>query len=163
VYGAAWVLLDAVGRKDDGGWDARERDGWILMGAAALITVVMLVGYNLTFVQHQGRYLFPALPLMALGAALGWQRLVRRQLAVGTALILLLMVFALAMVGLIRGDFPLWPMAMLGAAALGLFALAFVPQRWQGVAVAGLLSAMAVLDLWCLFGFIVPILTRTVP
>ncbi len=163
VYGAAWALLDAVGRKGDSGWDARERDGWILLGAAALITVAMLVGYNLTFVQHQGRYLFPALPLVALGAALGWQRLARRQLAVGTALVLLLMVVALAAIGLIRGDLPVWPMAMLGAAALGLCALAFMPQRWQGVAGAGWLAAMAVLDLWCLFGFIVPMLTRTLP
>lgn len=163
VYGAAWALLDVVGRKGDVGGDARERDGWILLGAAALITVTMLVGYNLTFVQHQGRYLFPALPAMALGAALGWRRLAGRQLAVGTALVLLVMVVALAAIGLIRGDLPAWPMAMLGAAALGLFALAFVPPKWHGVVVAGGLLAMASLDLWCLFGFIVPMLTRTVP
>ncbi|MCU0519798.1 MAG: hypothetical protein MUF84_03765, partial [Anaerolineae bacterium] len=154
VYGAAWTVLDLVGHKPD----ARERDGWILFGVAALITLAMVIGYNLTFVQHQGRYLFPALPLLALAGALGWQRLAERQLAVGTALALLLMVAALAGIGLIRGDLPLWPMVMLGAAALALFGLAFVPRRWHGVATAGWLCVMVALDIWCLFGFIVPML-----
>ena len=123
IYGAAWYLLDAMGRKSD----ARERDGWILLGASALITVVMVVGYNITFVQHQGRYLFPALPLFALAGALGWQRLAERQLAVGTALALAAMVAVLAGVGLLQGDLPLWPMAMLSAAALALFATRIHP------------------------------------
>jgi hypothetical protein len=155
IYGAAWHALDAMGRKRD----AQASDGWILLGAAALITVAMVVGYNLTFVQHQGRYLYPALPLVALLSVLGWQRLVGRQLAVGTALMLLLMVVALAGVGLIRGDLPLWPMAMLGAAAVALFGLAFVPRRWYGVAAGGWLAVMVALDLVCLFGFIVPFLS----
>ncbi len=38
-----------------------------------LLTVGLHVGYNLTFVQHQGRYLFPALIPIGLGLAVGWE------------------------------------------------------------------------------------------
>ena len=36
-----------------------------------LVTVGLHVGYNLTFVQHQGRYLFPALIPITAALALG--------------------------------------------------------------------------------------------
>jgi 4-amino-4-deoxy-L-arabinose transferase-like glycosyltransferase len=47
-----------------------------------LLTVGVHVGYNLTFVQHQGRYLFPALIPIALGLAVGlglWFRPLRKR------------------------------------------------------------------------------------
>ena len=63
------------------------------------LTLAVHVGYNLTFVQHQGRYLFPALLPIALGVSVGlgvWKRpLIRRwpwtryALPVGLALFLL--------------------------------------------------------------------------
>ncbi|MBN1178748.1 MAG: glycosyltransferase family 39 protein, partial [Anaerolineae bacterium] len=43
---------------------------WLLVLSAAL-TALLFLAYNATFVQHQGRYLFPALGPLALGAALG--------------------------------------------------------------------------------------------
>jgi 4-amino-4-deoxy-L-arabinose transferase-like glycosyltransferase len=43
---------------------------WILLGVVGLATAVH-VGYNLTYVQHQGRYLFPALIPMGVGVAAG--------------------------------------------------------------------------------------------
>lgn len=41
-----------------------------------LLTVGLHVGYNLTFVQHQGRYLFPALLPISLGLAIGWETVI---------------------------------------------------------------------------------------
>jgi len=35
--------------------------GWITLGTVLVLTVLSYLWYNLTFVQHQGRYLFPAL------------------------------------------------------------------------------------------------------
>ncbi|MFO7539656.1 MAG: glycosyltransferase family 39 protein [Chloroflexota bacterium] len=43
---------------------------WILLGLVGLAAAVH-VGYNLTYVQHQGRYLFPALIPMGVGVAAG--------------------------------------------------------------------------------------------
>ncbi|MCL4263695.1 MAG: DUF2142 domain-containing protein [Anaerolineae bacterium] len=59
-----------------------EPNGWLrrlpisnlqftILALLMLLTVVLHVGYNLTFVQHQGRYLFPALIPLALGTAVG--------------------------------------------------------------------------------------------
>jgi uncharacterized membrane protein len=44
-----------------------QREGVALLALSALITVMLFLIYNLSFVQHQGRYLFPA--LVPLGAA----------------------------------------------------------------------------------------------
>ncbi|HOT91261.1 MAG TPA: DUF2142 domain-containing protein [Anaerolineae bacterium] len=156
VWGAGWRL--ARGVRD--GLEARQRDGLLVLGASALITLVLFVGYNLTFVQHQGRYLFPALPLLGLGAVAGLERLLEHKLAVITALLMLLALVVAGIVGWIAGDLPLWPMAMFGAAMIALPVAAFLPKTWRGFLGAVLLLALAALDVWCLFGFIVPILAR---
>ena len=156
AWGAVWRL--ATGLRS--GLEARQRDGLLLLGASALITGVLFVGYNLTFVQHQGRYLFPALPLFGLAAAAGLEQLLNHKLAVVTALCMLLALIVVGIVGLLAGDLPLWSMALFGVAMIALPVAAFVPQRWRGLLAGGLLTALAGLDLWCLFGFIVPILAR---
>ena len=43
-----------------------------LMAVLALLTLLAFVWYNAQFVQHQGRYLFPALVPIATALALGW-------------------------------------------------------------------------------------------
>jgi glucan phosphoethanolaminetransferase (alkaline phosphatase superfamily) len=46
-------------------------DSTSLLVLSAVLTCTAFVWYNLTFVQHQGRYLFPALIPLATAAALG--------------------------------------------------------------------------------------------
>lgn len=156
LWGAAWRL--AAGLR--AGLEARQRDGLLLLGASALITLALFVGYNFTFVQHQGRYLFPALPLVGLAAAAGLERLLDHKLAVGTALLMLLVLVVVGVVGWIAGDLPFWSMLLFGVTMIALPAAAFVPLRWRSLLGGGLLLALAALDVWCLFGFIVPLLTR---
>ena len=83
----------------------RSRLPVLILWLIFLLTVAVHVGYNMTFVQHQGRYLFPALIPIALGLSLGlgtWLLLVERPfrrerpllvnlmpIAVGTALVFL--------------------------------------------------------------------------
>ncbi len=84
-----------------------------LLALSAILTFLSFVWHNLTFVQHQGRYLFPAL------------------IPIGVAV------------------------------ALGLDALAGVlPQRLRSWAIAALFAGLAALDVYCLFRFIIPCLTR---
>jgi 4-amino-4-deoxy-L-arabinose transferase-like glycosyltransferase len=69
VIGAAWVAgrhyRDLI---------PFERDGAKILLASAFFSAALYLYYNLTFVQHQGRYLFPALIPIALAAAAGlWQ------------------------------------------------------------------------------------------
>ena len=155
IWGAAWRL--ATGLR--AGLEARQRDGLLLLGVSALITAGLFVGYNLTFVQHQGRYLFTALPLVGLVAAAGLEQLLDRKLAVVTALCMVLALVVVGIVGLLAGALQLWSMALFGAAMIALPVAAFVPRTWRSFLGGGLLLALAALDVWCLFGFIVPILS----
>ncbi len=52
-------------------FSARQRDGVALLTATAVVVLLQYLGYNLEFVQHQGRYLFPALAPLALACAAG--------------------------------------------------------------------------------------------
>ena len=65
--GVAFVGLLLEGIRQRGQWRPAV---WILLGVAGLATAVH-VGYNLTYVQHQGRYLFPALIPIGAGVAMG--------------------------------------------------------------------------------------------
>ena len=154
IWGFIWYLIDG---SDD--HQPRHRDALILLGCATLITFVLPIWYNLTFVQHQGRYFFPALPAMALAAALGLHRLIKKRLAVITALLMIVILIILGGVGLLRGDLPLWPMALTGITAAIIMAGGLLGRRWRPVFGGLLLIGLVALDLWCLFGFIVPILT----
>ncbi|MDZ4764211.1 MAG: glycosyltransferase family 39 protein [Chloroflexota bacterium] len=45
---------------------------WVTLIAALALTTAQMIIYNVTFIQFQGRYLFPALIPIALVLALGW-------------------------------------------------------------------------------------------
>jgi hypothetical protein len=155
------VILSAVEgprRSNDVILSAAEgsHDALILLASSALITLALYIVYNLTFVQHQGRYLFTALPFLAILATLGLHRLAERKLALITGGLLLLIVVLLGGLGVLRGDLPLWPMALTLVAAGAVITTGLLPQRLKGMAAAGLLIGLYLLDLWCLFGFIIP-------
>jgi hypothetical protein len=57
---------------------AYQREGLAVLAFSGLLTGALYLLYNVELVQHQGRYLFPALVPLAIGAALGlraWARL----------------------------------------------------------------------------------------
>jgi 4-amino-4-deoxy-L-arabinose transferase-like glycosyltransferase len=95
-----------------------------LLAVAVVLAVLVYVYYNLTFVQFQGRYLYPALAIIALGAALS------------------LRAWARWLVGFVipsQATLALW----------AVWALPLIP-----------IALMAGLDLFALYRFIIPALTR---
>ncbi len=44
----------------------------LVLGLTFFLTLALHIFYNLTFVQHQGRYLYPALIPIAVGFTAGW-------------------------------------------------------------------------------------------
>jgi 4-amino-4-deoxy-L-arabinose transferase-like glycosyltransferase len=91
-----------------------QADVLALLVLALVLAVMVYLYYNLTFVQFQGRYLYPALAVLALGAALAlrqWARWLTAFLRPDQALLRLWAEWAL----------PLVPIALM--AALALFAL----------------------------------------
>jgi hypothetical protein len=135
-------------------------DGLMVLGASGLLTALIYLAYNLTFVQHQGRYLFPALIPLALAAALGLEWLLSprggRWAAAGLASLGTLLILA----GLFRGGLILMPTAAAFALAGVTTAGAVWPRwgRWLGLAALGV--GLVALDVYSLFGAIVPTLVR---
>ncbi len=70
----------------------RQSRALTLLACLALFTLLAYVWYNLQFVQHQGRYLFPALIPIATALALGWEFLFSRCQAVARWLWLVVVV-----------------------------------------------------------------------
>ena len=69
----AFVALRRSGRRLGGA----RRDVGVLLVVTVLLAVAVYLYYNLTFVQFQGRYLYPALPVLALAAALALRQWAR--------------------------------------------------------------------------------------
>jgi hypothetical protein len=129
-----------------------------LLAAAATLTVLTYLGYNLKFVQHQGRYLFSALAPLALAASFGLQEMLRPRPARVLAALLLLATIMLLLHGILAGDIFVWGMLLLLAATAFLASAAWlVPGRpWLFAAI--LYVAALALDWACLFRFVIPAL-----
>ena len=148
-----------AGAQERRGAGAQGRKGvLVLMGVWLGWTALQYLAYNITFVQHQGRYLFPALVPIGLAFALGWREVLRPAVSRALAGLLLLLVLALAAMGLVTGDWPIWPLLFSALGAGGLFLRPWLPRCLDGWLFALPFAGLVVLDLICLFGFIVPAL-----
>lgn len=98
---------------------------WLTLLLLALAALAAYVWYNLSFIQHQGRYLFPALPAWSLLFALGWWAVWRPAISRITGGALLLVAGAIAAWGLLAGPLDKWAVLLWGAsgAALLLYGL----------------------------------------
>jgi len=132
---------------------------WRLLGLLTLwlvLTVLCYLWYNLQFVQHQGRYLFPALVPLGLVFAVGLAEVLARrrtQLPVGLCLsgLLLLMVK-----GLLVGELDRWATALVAGTAMALLLRRLLPGKWDAWVDSLPYVGLFALDFICLFGFIVP-------
>ncbi|MFQ5813838.1 MAG: hypothetical protein ACE5I2_11730, partial [Anaerolineae bacterium] len=127
-----------------------------LLALSALLTLLSYLWYNLTFVQHQGRYLFPALVPIGLAFALGLREVLARDNAKAMAFLFLAGVLLLAAKGLVTGDFNKLSILLLGGAAVAFGIKALLPEKYDDLVFALPYLGLLGLDLVCLFKFIVP-------
>jgi 4-amino-4-deoxy-L-arabinose transferase-like glycosyltransferase len=118
IAGLIWRLL-AASKEPGSLW--RRSTPVVLLFLAVLLTLLSYLWYNTKFVQHQGRYLFPALIPLGLALALGW-----------------------------------WTVARQVGALAGRLAR---PGQVEGLLFALPYAGLAVLDVVCLFAFVVPYLS----
>jgi len=127
-----------------------------LLALSALFTLLSYLWYNLKFVQHQGRYLFPALIPLGLAFALGLREILARDNAKAVALLFLAGTLILAAKGLVTGDFNKLSILLLGGAAVAFGIKAFLPEKYDDLVFALPYLGLLGLDMICLFWFIVP-------
>lgn len=124
----------------------------LLLLAQLVMMLAVLVVYNVTYVQPQGRYLFPASAAIGVCFALGWRELLRQPFALAAFLAgggVLLFVSGQGAILVLAG-------AVLAAAAVA--ARSARPDVYAGFGWAGLLGGLALLDIVCLVQFILPAL-----
>ncbi len=148
AVGAAFAVLQAWR-----GGEAQARWAWLLLGAALLGALAGYLGYNLSFVQHQARYLFPAIPVIALLFAAGLDAVVRQPWVSRAAAGVLALVWLLSLVA----GADRWTLLLL---AVGIVILLVLPllRRWSGLVYAVPFVGMALLAVVSLFWFVVPVL-----
>jgi 4-amino-4-deoxy-L-arabinose transferase-like glycosyltransferase len=159
----------------------------ILLGTAILLTCLVYAWYNTQFLQHQGRYLFTALIPIAIVFCLGWEGALKPGAGRILAAILAIFGFGLAAWGVLTGSgLPKWPLAITAAFAAGLLIVDLGLRRAERgadgsvpaddtapdaghttpestlrlLAFALPFVMLPLLDLYALFGGIVPQLTR---
>lgn len=101
------------------GWPDSELDRFQLQSVAvlALLSLGALAGYvwyNLGFVQHQGRYLFPGLSGIAFFMALAWREVLRPAQGAVTGLLVGVLTLAVGAVGWLTGNLDKWLLLFTG-------------------------------------------------
>ena len=126
-------LLAGLLRFVRGKTQAVEPQRWGIVAALLLLTGVAAsyVWYNLGFVQHQGRYLFPALFAFGLLVALGWREALRPRVSFAAAGLLLLWAVILAGTGLAVGSLDKWTLLFL-AGGIGVLLVNGLLERISG-------------------------------
>ncbi len=134
---------------------AKCRAAWLL-SLSALLTLLAYAWYNLTFLQHQGRYLFTALIPLALAYAWGWDAALRPRNARLLTAALAVFAVALAAWGVIgSAGLPKWPLALTAALGAALAVASFLPARLRSLAYAGVFALLPLLAAYALYTGIV--------
>ncbi len=154
------VLLGLVFRFVDA-WEARQRpsSAALLLTCSGLLTLATYLGYNLTFYQAQGRYLFPALIPLGIGWSFGLREILRRKNARIIAIVLALVTMLGTIQWLTRTCGSKWQVLTSGAGALYLGLRWLLPEKainwFFALPFLGMAALCAVSPFW----FIVPYLT----
>ena len=136
-----------------------EPSQWRLLGLLILwlvFTFLSYLWYNLQFVQHQGRYLFPALIPLGLIFAIGLAEVLARPCSWLMAGLCLSGALLLMVKGLLLSEPDEWAIALLGGAGMFFLLRGFLSKAWNGWVNILPHLALFALDFICLFSFIVP-------
>ncbi len=164
VLFALLSILVAVGilfqawrvRRRDVALEPHQKLGLALLGVQVLIVLFTYLWYNLSFVQHQGRYLFPALTGISIGFALGFLGIIHRQGSLWGALAAGITLLVIVAAGLLAGDVNGWAVLLAAATIIALairHRFAVLPAwAWS----AAILTLLVLIDLYALFGAIIP-------
>lgn len=132
--------------------------GIMLLTVWGLITLAGYLWWNLGYVQHQGRYLFPAIVPLGVGFAVGLRELFtgdQRLPFVALGLVLLYLVVD----GLRWHNLKLFSTLMvLGTGGL-LVAAKWVEERFPGAMMALVYLSISAYGLYCLYAYVIPVLS----
>jgi hypothetical protein len=116
--GVLWATVRFISGGSDTDMDAFQLAVLILFGLMLIIVAASYVGYNLKFVQHQGRYFFWGLLPISTVVALGWREVLQPLQGAITGAMALVLAAATAVSGSLTGDIDKWTVLSIGLIAL---------------------------------------------
>ena len=149
---ACWrVCLRRRNALTSGQWGAM-----VLLATLFLGVLAEYLGYNLIFVQHQGRYLFPALAAIAPAWAVGFLETVKRPVSRRMALFFLILAVLWMAMDVVLPPTHRWhaAIALLLAVAYGVRSV--IPEALDSLVLAAPYALLWSLDVCALFAFILP-------
>jgi len=155
LIGLALYLAHFFGRASQ--VSPHTRRGLVLLLIWALLTTLGYLWYNTKYVQHQGRYLFPALVPWGLAFALGLREILYRSAWVAAAITAAL-ALGLVIASLLSGEFREFTVLLLAASLLWIIGGHWLERKRPGAATGTIYLGMAVLSVVCLYGYLVPAL-----
>jgi 4-amino-4-deoxy-L-arabinose transferase-like glycosyltransferase len=136
----------------------RGRVGW-LAGLWVIFTLLFIyLYYNISFVQFQGRYLFPALIPIGLAVTLGLRAILSGRWAWLGAGVCGVVVIWTGLSGALNGGLDKWGLLIAGGGAIALAARRWLPAGCDDWVLAAPFAGLAALSIYSLFAFIVPYL-----
>lgn len=117
---AAVGLVAWHGRNWKGPWPRIFSSPYLALLLLWLGSLAAYAWYNLGFIQHQGRYLFPALPAWSLLFAVGWWGVLTRRASMAAGVVVLAAAALHALVGTLGSGVDKWTLLIYGAAGGGL-------------------------------------------
>jgi hypothetical protein len=129
----------------------------MVLGLWLVFTVLSYLWYNLQFVQHQGRYLFPALIPLGLMFSAGLSEVLQRRHALWASCLCLVGALTLSVIrnpgdGLVGA----WDPFIVAGAGVVLFLRRHLSSKWNRWIRAAPYVGLYATDFVCLFAFIVP-------
>ncbi|MHB0856939.1 MAG: DUF2142 domain-containing protein [Anaerolineae bacterium] len=158
------LALAGVGRylwglaRQPAGTSERTRRGVALLIVWVALTSLGYLWWNTRYLQHQGRYLFPAIVPLGAAFTVGLRDMLRGRLWLPLGVLGLALAGALGLC-LVSGDTSIFIVALPIAAALVLLAGRWMEQRVPGLALGMAYLALAAFALYCLLHYIVPFLS----
>lgn len=128
----------------------------VLLAAWLVLTGVGYLYYNVTFVQFQGRYLFPGLIPLGLFMVTGWRAILSRRWSVWGAGVCVAVTLGGALFDMARGTLDKRGLVVGFGIAAGLTLRRWLPQSWDAWLWTLPLMLLAGLAGYSVFAFIVP-------
>jgi 4-amino-4-deoxy-L-arabinose transferase-like glycosyltransferase len=155
------LLLQALTRPRPAQSDGAEAQSIRTIGLVALwlvLSILVYLYYNISLVQFQGRYLFPALVPIGLLATSGLRQTLSRRRAWLGAGICGVVAMTIGLGSTLAGDLDKWGLLIAGGATLALVVRRWLPNNLDGWVLAAPFAGLAGLSIYSLFAFIVPYL-----
>lgn len=119
--GVLWATVRFISGGPDTDMDAFQLSVLIFFGLMLVVVTIGYIGYNLKFVQHQGRYFFWGLLPISTVVALGWREVLQPLQGAITGFMATVLAVASAVSGTVTGDVNKWTILSIGLIALVLF------------------------------------------